>query len=173
MRKQSHPLLIYRRVKELRLLRPLLVSAPLPSPTKHLRPPAHNVLPLPTHAPRFPRHTPSPRTARTEALRLTYFSCCCPSYSLTSPTRASRIPRHTPSYRTTRTGHGGVSSFSCCAPNTPSHLLTQSLSPPQADPRLPHLSPWATNARMLALAFHLGPSLFPRPFPCFILLTSL
>lgn len=116
---------------------------------------------------------PSPRTARTEALRLTYFSCCCPSYSLTSPTRASRIPRHTPSYRTTRTGHGGVSSFSCCAPNTPSHLLTQSLSPPQADPRLPHLSPWATNARMLALAFHLGPSLFPRPFPCFILLTSL
>ena len=42
-------------------------------------------------------------------------------------------------------------------------------APSQADPRLPLLSPWTTNARMLAVAFHSSPWLLPSnpPTSCF------
>ena len=91
MLKRSHPLLIYRRVKELRLLRSLLVSAPpaiphqtsLPTYTKLLAPPNPHLIvaphaiprPLPCHATYLPVPTHSPLPTITRTPKASTFPC--------------------------------------------------------------------------------------------------
>ena len=77
MRKRSHPLIIYRRVKEQWLLRPLLVSAPHAIPHQ-TSPPTYTqrLAPYPCHASFLPvpTHSPPPTIARTP--KVSNFLCC-------------------------------------------------------------------------------------------------
>ena len=84
MRKRSHPLLICRRVKKLRLLRPLVVSARHSFPSTRLLPPLHiTIRPSPCHDTYLPAPTHSPPRTIIRTPKASNF-LCCPLHPLTS-----------------------------------------------------------------------------------------